>query len=99
MPVPITDLVAISDARARLAELAEEVARDGTEKLLTRNGVALAALIDAKRLEYYHALEAERAELDQIVDAQRALEDVIAGKTLTPEELRRRLAAPESAET
>jgi prevent-host-death family protein len=93
MPIPTTDIVPISEARARLAELAEEVAREGSEKLLTRKGVGIAALIDAKRLDYYHALEAEQFALDLLVDAQRGLDDVAAGRTLSAEELDARLDA------
>jgi prevent-host-death family protein len=92
MPFRSIDVVPISEARARLAELAAEVVRDGSEKLLTRNGVGEVALIDAKRLDYYHALEAEQADLDSILEAQRGLEDVVAGRTLTLDELRARFA-------
>lgn len=92
MPFRSIDVVPISEARARLAELAAEVVRDGSEKLLTRNGVGEVALIDAKRLDYYHALEAEQADLESVLEAQRGLEDVLAGRTLTLEELRARFA-------
>ena len=96
MSISTIDIVPISEARARLTELAEEVARDGSEKLLTRNGVGLVALIDAKRLDYYHGLEAEQFQLDLLIDAQRGLEDILAGRTMTGEELRARLALPAS---
>jgi len=92
MPFRSIDVVPISEARARLAELAAEVVRDGSEKLLTRNGVGEVALIDAKRLDYYHALEAEQADLESVLEAQRGLEDILAGRTLTLEELRTRFA-------
>jgi prevent-host-death family protein len=92
MPFRSIDVVPISEARARLAELAAEVVRDGSEKLLTRNGVGEVALIDAKRLDYYHALEEEQADLESVLEAQRGLEDILAGRTLTLEELRARFA-------
>jgi prevent-host-death family protein len=92
MPFRSIDVVPISEARARLAELAAEVVRDGSEKLLTRNGVGEVALIDAKRLDYYHALEEEQADLESVLEAQRGLEDILAGRTLTLEELRTRFA-------
>ena len=95
MPMSIRsqDIVPITEARAKLAELAEEVVRDGSEKILTKNGAGHVALIDAKRLDYYHALEAEQANLDALLEAQKALEDVLAGRTLSSEELRARVLA------
>ena len=74
------DIAPLTEARARLAELADEVVREGSEKLLTRNGVAQVALIDAKRLDYYHALEAQQADLESLLEAQRGLEDMVAGR-------------------
>ena len=50
------DVVPISEARARLTELSDEVV-NGAEKLLTRNGSAYVALVDARKLDYYHVLE------------------------------------------
>jgi len=95
MALRSVDIVPITEARARLAELADEVVREGSEKILTRNGVAQVALIDAKRLDYYHALEAQQADLESLLEAQRGLEDMVAGRTLSASELRHRLTAPE----
>lgn len=58
MAIRAKDVVPISEARARLAELADEVVA-GAEKVLTKKGTAYVALIDAKKLDYYHALEIE----------------------------------------
>lgn len=41
------DIVPISEARARLNELSDEVV-NGAEKLLTKNGSAYVALVDAR---------------------------------------------------
>ncbi len=59
MALRASDVVPISEARARLTELAEDVVGSGAEKVLTKNGASYVALIDARRLDYYHALEAE----------------------------------------
>ena len=56
----------------------------GAEKIITRNGesyVALyVALIDARRLDYYHQLERERIHLILIDEASKGLDDVAAGR-------------------
>lgn len=61
MTIRIDDIVPLSIARARFSELADD-ARDGGEKIITKNGAAYVALIDARRLDHYHRLERERAE-------------------------------------
>ncbi|MDN7673645.1 type II toxin-antitoxin system Phd/YefM family antitoxin [Burkholderia oklahomensis] len=60
MTIRIGDIVPLSIARARFSELADE-ARDGGEKIITKNGAAYVALIDARRLDHYHRLERDRA--------------------------------------
>ncbi|AOJ06603.1 type II toxin-antitoxin system Phd/YefM family antitoxin [Burkholderia mayonis] len=60
MTIRISDIVPLSIARARFSELADE-ARDGGEKIITKNGAAYVALIDARRLDHYHRLERDRA--------------------------------------
>ncbi|MEY4591384.1 MAG: hypothetical protein RIR18_279 [Pseudomonadota bacterium] len=80
------DVVSFSDARARLTELSDEVVH-GAEKVLTRNGVAYVALVDAKKLDYYHALEQEHANLILLDEADRALRQLAAGKRVSQNEL------------
>ena len=63
MTLQTSDIVPISEARARLTELAEDVVGKGSEKVLTKNGASYVALVDARRLDYYHALEAEHVNL------------------------------------
>jgi len=48
MSLRTSDVVSISEARARLTELAEEVVRDGAEKVLTKNGASYVAIVDVK---------------------------------------------------
>ena len=97
MGVRASDVVPISEARARLTELAEDVVGQGTEKLLTKNGASYVALVDARKLDYYHALEAEHAGLVLVQAALEGLEDVAAGEVLDEAELDRALAAAERA--
>ena len=72
------DVVPISEARARLTELVEDVVA-GSEKLLTKNGVAYVALVDAKKLDYYHRLEEEHASLVLLTEAEAGLREVLGG--------------------
>jgi len=48
MGLRTSDVVPISEARARLTELAEEVVNGGAEKVLTKNGASYVAIVDAK---------------------------------------------------
>lgn len=79
MPIATRDIVPLSQARARLSELAEEAHR-GAEKVITRNGEAYVALIDAARLDHYHRLEREHIHLRLLDEAERGLDDVEAGR-------------------
>ena len=80
MGISTGDVVSMSQARANLSELAEEV-KAGAEKIITKNGESYVALIDAERLDYYHRLERERIHLLLIDDARRGLADIAAGRT------------------
>lgn len=87
MPVRASDVVPISEARARLTELAEDVVGTGAEKVLTKNGASYVALVDARRLDYYHALEAEHANLVLAEDAIKGLSQAQAGLFISEGEL------------
>jgi prevent-host-death family protein len=76
------DVVPISEARARLTELSDEVVA-GAEKLLTKNGAAYVAIVDAKKLDYYHALEEEHANLVLLSEAEAGLREVLAGQRIS----------------
>jgi prevent-host-death family protein len=80
MGISARDVVPFTQARAQLSELAEQ-AKAGAEKIITKNGVAYVALIDADRLDHYHRLEREHIHLLLIDDARRGLADVLAGGT------------------
>jgi len=97
MTIRASDIVPISDARARLTELAEDVVGNGAEKILTKNGASYVALVDARQLDYYHALESEYANLMLADDAITGLRQALAGEFVPDEELDRALgviAAP-----
>ena len=52
MPLRTCDVVPISEARARLTELAEKVVGAGAEKVLTKNGSSFVAIVDAHKQDY-----------------------------------------------
>lgn len=79
MGISASDVVPLSQARANLSELAEQV-KAGAEKIITKNGESYVALIDAQRLDYYHQLEREHIHLLLIDEAAKGLDDVAAGQ-------------------
>ena len=79
MAFSASDVISLSQARATLSELAEQV-KAGAEKVITKNGESYIALIDAQRLDYYHQLERERIHLLLIDEAGKGLDDVAAGR-------------------
>ena len=87
MALRTSDIIPISEARARLTELAEDVVGSGAEKVLTKNGASYVALVDAKKLDYYHALELEHAGLVLLAEAETALAQVIAGQRVSSTDL------------
>jgi prevent-host-death family protein len=78
--IHIDDVVPLTQARAQLSELADQ-SRAGAEKIITKNGETYVALIDARRLDYYHRLERERIHLLVLEDVRRGLSDIAAGRT------------------
>ncbi len=92
MNLRASDVVPISEARARLTELAEEVVDGGAEKVLTKNGTSYVAIIDAKKLDYYHALEEEHAGLVLLDEAETGLRQGLAGKRGSAEDLTQALS-------
>ncbi|OGQ50124.1 MAG: prevent-host-death protein [Deltaproteobacteria bacterium RIFCSPLOWO2_02_FULL_57_26] len=90
MSISSKDIVPLTRARAKLAELCEEIKKEHTEKILTKNGESYAALIDAERLDYYHRLEREHIHLTLLDEATRGVEDVNAGRVLTAAKLKAR---------
>jgi prevent-host-death family protein len=80
MSIAASDIISLSQARANLSDLADQV-KAGREKIITKNGESYVALIDAERLDYYHQLETERIHLLLINEVNKGLDDIAAGRT------------------
>ena len=80
MSFSVHDIIPLTQARANLSELADEV-RGGTDKIITKNGESYVALISADRLAYFQQLERERLHLLLLEDARQAFEEIAAGRT------------------
>ncbi|MBN8727934.1 MAG: type II toxin-antitoxin system Phd/YefM family antitoxin [Xanthomonadales bacterium] len=94
MAITPEDIVPLNKVRASLTALAEEV-RHGSEKIITRNGESYVALVDARRLDYYHRLEREVQQLGLLNEAADGLKRVRAGiGGASPDAARRRLRQP-----
>lgn len=59
----------------------------GAEKVLTKNGTSFVAIVDARKLDYYHTLEAEHAGLVLLDEAETGLRQLLAGQRVTSHEL------------
>ncbi|HEV6966718.1 MULTISPECIES: type II toxin-antitoxin system Phd/YefM family antitoxin [Roseateles] len=94
MTVRTQDVVPISDARARLTELAEDVVVRGHEKVLTKNGSSYVALVDARKLDYYHELEAEHGHLVLAQGVLEGLADAAAERLIDDAAIDAALALP-----
>lgn len=79
MPIAAADVIPLTQARATLSELADQV-KAGAEKIITKNGESYVALIDSDRLDYYHRLERERLHLVLLDEVEKGLADVAAGR-------------------
>ena len=86
MALAASDVIPLTQARAKLSELADQV-KAGTEKIITKNGESYVALIDAERLDYYHRLEHERIHLVLLDDIEKGLADIDAGRTIDAREV------------
>ncbi len=80
MSIDAKDIVPIGQVRARFSELASE-ARAGARKVITKNGEAYVAVIDARLLDHFHALEQDRIHRALLNDGLRGLDDMRAGRT------------------
>lgn len=96
MGISVRDVVAFSQARANLSDLAEQV-KAGAEKIITKNGESYVALIDSDRLDYYHSLERERIHLLLVDEASKGLDDVAAGRVKDARQMIQRLKRKRAA--
>lgn len=79
MAFSVNDVIPLSQARANLSELADQV-KAGAEKIITKNGESYVALIDALRLDHYHRLERAYIHLQLLDEAGKGLDDIAAGR-------------------
>jgi prevent-host-death family protein len=96
MGISVRDVVAFSQARANLSDLAEQV-KAGAEKIITKNGESYVALIDSDRLDYYHRLERERIHLLLVDEIGKGLDDVAAGRVKDARQVVQRLKRKRAA--
>ena len=80
MSISASDVVPLTQARANLSELADQV-KAGAERIITKNGESYMALIDADQLDYYHCLERSRS-LARV--PARQLSDPVQGSNAGP---------------
>lgn len=85
MSIAVSDIVAFSRARTHLSELVQEV-ENGAEKIITKNGEPVVAMIDAKRLDHYHTLERAHIHLLLLGEAEKGWSDIEAGRTKSARE-------------
>ena len=96
MGISVHDVVAFSQARANLSDLAEQV-KAGAEKIITKNGESYVALIDSERLDYYHRLERERIHLLLVDEVGKGLDDVATGRVKDARQAIKRLKSKRAA--
>jgi len=87
MPFANKNIVPLQEMQEHLIALAEEVC-NGQEKIITRNGRAYVALIDAKRLDYYHRLEKQNIHLHLLDEIALGWNDVEQGDLSSVAELK-----------
>ena len=56
--------------------------QNGAEKIITKNGEPVVALIDAKRLDHYHRPERASIHILLLHEIEKGLADVEAGRTV-----------------
>jgi prevent-host-death family protein len=80
MAISAKDIIPLSQARAALSDLADEV-KAGAEKIITKNGESYIALIGADRLDHFHRLEKAWIHMQLLSKAEAGMADVAAGRT------------------
>lgn len=79
MAISASDVIPLSQARANLSDLADQV-KAGAEKIITKNGESYIALVDTQRLDYYHQLERAHIHLLLLDEVGKGIDDVMAGR-------------------
>ncbi len=68
---PATQIMKISDVKARLSNLVNEVYRKETRVLIEKAGIPVAALVSIEDLERLAQLDKERAERRRVLESMR----------------------------
>jgi prevent-host-death family protein len=92
LAIKAKDIIPINLIRSRFTKLAEEV-RQGQEKIITKNGESYIALVDARRLDYYHQLEKEHIHITLLKEADSGLDDIKAGRVRNVAEVKAKYQA------
>jgi len=83
------DIVPLSQMRLNFTDLADE-ARQGHEKMITKNGESYIALVDPDRLDYYHRLEREHIHLHLLQEVENGLHDIEQQQVTSVDALKRK---------
>lgn len=83
------DIIPLSRVRSSFTELAEAT-RNGREKIITKNGESYVALVDPRRLDYYHRLEREHIHLQLLQEVETGLGDIESGNVGSMDALKQR---------
>lgn len=86
MQLQPNDIIPISQARARLTQLAEEVATQGKHKVFTRNGTSYVALVTADELEELEQFRAQQRILEWQAFAD-AAQDIVGNRVYSVQEM------------
>lgn len=89
MAITSNDIIPLSQIRARFTELADHVSQ-GDEKIITRNGESYVALIDAKKLDYYHKLEKSHLHLLLLSEVEKGVDDLNNKNTISLTDFRQK---------
>jgi len=83
------DIIPLSQVRANFTKLAEAT-RQGHEKMITKNGESYVAIVDPRRLDYYHRLEQEHIHLQLLQEVEQGLDDVNNENVTTMDALKKK---------
>jgi prevent-host-death family protein len=85
------ETIPITEAKARIAELADRVAREHDHFMITRNGRAEVLLISVAEYESMRETLDLLADDEALADLRQSREDFAAGDTITADEVRAEL--------
>lgn len=84
----MTEILTVTDAKARLSELVAAVATTHDHIEITRNGEPAAVLVSPAELDALRETIAIMSDAQMVADLHEAEKDVVAGRVTDAEELR-----------